>query len=312
MPSISNLRERLTLRYGERLGDVSLILANAGTSVLLLGAILLLGEPQPSVAVLDSVFEAAAAVVAFGLFVAAALLRGFLSAPFLLLGLWIFQLGRSFDFLDELVRFPTVYWSVLGDLFTLVGELLVALAGVRWVAEASQLMNTDPLTRLGNRRHHERRLAELLRQAGRERSPLAVIAVDLDHFKSVNDRYGHGVGDVVLQHVAGVLVEASREGDVVSRVGGEEFEVLLPSSDAETAAAVAERIRSRLEATPPPGLPVLTASLGVALGVDEDSPASVRDRADRAVYAAKAAGRNCVRIAPPPAPRARPRAARAH
>ncbi len=158
----------------------------------------------------------------------------------------------------------------------------------------------DPLTGLHNRRHLDRTLSAALTAAS-ERAPVAVVMVDVDHFKSVNDRFGHAVGDRVLQAVAGVLTGAARPGDTVARLGGEEFVVVLPGAGQREAALRAEEIRRRcaaLVAESGSGPCSVTVSAGVAEGpADGADPAALLAAADRAVYAAKAAGRDCVVVA---------------
>jgi diguanylate cyclase (GGDEF)-like protein len=131
---------------------------------------------------------------------------------------------------------------------------------------------------------------------------VAIVLVDVDHFKRVNDSYGHETGDLVLQHVSAVLHEGARTVDVVARLGGEEFVLLLPSTPVEGARDVAERLRTLLESKPAAlndGTALaVTASFGVAA---YPAPVAQRDRlvpaADAALYAAKRDGRNCVRLA---------------
>jgi two-component system chemotaxis response regulator CheY len=175
----------------------------------------------------------------------------------------------------------------------------------------------DTLTGLFNRRAiHDRALAELNRVArGTASSPLSVILLDVDRFKTINDTYGHEAGDRTLQLVAELLAQQLRSYDVLGRWGGEEFLMLLPGASAEEAAAAAERIRAALAQTelPVPGATVLlSASLGVATleteagplvpGVAEASEAWLDQlvrAADRALYQSKNAGRNRVSVATP-------------
>ena len=127
---------------------------------------------------------------------------------------------------------------------------------------------------------------------------------DLDHFKALNDRLGHAAGDAALQHAAKTVMSSSREGDTTARVGGEEFCVVLPYTDAVGAALMAERMRATLESSSFAwgGEAVrLTGSFGVATAEPADStPAPLLARADHAMYAAKSSGRNCIATAKPP------------
>jgi diguanylate cyclase (GGDEF)-like protein len=150
--------------------------------------------------------------------------------------------------------------------------------------------NTDALTGLLNRRGIEPEL-ERLRAAGR----LAIVMVDLDHFKRYNDRHGHLVGDEALRRVARVLATAAREGDRVARFGGEEFTVALAGADAPAARAYAERVMTALRDEPVAAELRLTVSVGVAtLGADGTTVDALLRRADEALYRAKASGRDRV------------------
>ncbi|AMG56730.1 diguanylate cyclase [Pantoea vagans] len=154
---------------------------------------------------------------------------------------------------------------------------------------------TDPLTGLCNRRG----FSALAAQADSEHEH-CVIAIDIDHFKKINDWYGHDAGDAVLVSLAALLRQACRTGDIVSRFGGEEFILLLPDTTLADAARTAERIRETVFATTFPFAGTMTISAGVASRDDQsrDREALLR-RADEALYEAKAAGRNTVIIAGP-------------
>jgi len=163
--------------------------------------------------------------------------------------------------------------------------------------ELTRLAATDPLTGVANRRRLMERAEEEFRRARRLGEPLAVLQVDLDHFKLINDSWGPATGDRALKAVAAALVGSIRDMDVVGRLGGEEFALLLPAIPPAAAHEVAERVRQtieRLEFLSDGGQPIaLTASVGVASVIESDR--SVDDlfaRADEAMYAAKRAGRN--------------------
>ena len=165
--------------------------------------------------------------------------------------------------------------------------------------------NTDYLTGVANRRGLMERLQlEFNRLQQQPTRRCAVLAADLDHFKRINDQWGHAAGDAVLQHVAQLMRQLTRQRDLVARSGGEEFTLLLPEVDADEALALAERLRQHLQATPllHQGQPLpVTLSLGVSLMSATDAAAEVALlRADQALYQAKAGGRNQVQLAPAP------------
>jgi len=189
----------------------------------------------------------------------------------------------------------------------LEGENLDLLMQNRTLSEISA---RDSLTGLYNRWYVMEKIDSEMNRALRHGSPMSVLMLDLDHFKKVNDSFGHGVGDEVLKVVGQVLRESCRVYDVAGRYGGEEFCVVLPETRVGNTKMVAERIRSRLASTE---LPVgsssitVTASIGVA-GMDSVSDegvvsaAALLDRADRALYSAKHHGRNRVELWLPEVP----------
>ncbi|GGK23492.1 GGDEF domain-containing protein [Salinarimonas ramus] len=178
--------------------------------------------------------------------------------------------------------------------------------------ELRRLSHTDELTQTLNRRGFDAAMRREIALAGRYQRPFSLIAVDIDHFKRINDVHGHAAGDRVLTAVAELLRAAVRaDADVIGRIGGEEFVLLLPSTRKEGAMALAERIRERLasEIFEVAGERIgVSASFGVAeaeIGAEEDD---VMRAADAALYAAKRSGRNRVCLARPPAEVVRPRA----
>ncbi|HNQ05499.1 MAG TPA: diguanylate cyclase [Thiobacillaceae bacterium] len=196
--------------------------------------------------------------------------------------------------------------ALLGLLIS--GLMLVGVLGLRALftnmrrqeRELVHLATIDGLTHASNRRHAlQLARAELVRQR-RTGRPLAVLILDLDHFKKINDGYGHAVGDAVLAAVAAACMAGLRGMDVFGRLGGEEFVIVLPETDAAQALASAERLRTRvaaLEVAAGDHVARVTVSIGVALGTgrqtDPDSAlAELLRRADTALYAAKAAGRD--------------------
>ncbi len=183
-----------------------------------------------------------------------------------------------------------------------IKELTLALEQKRReLEEANQQLlmvsQTDGLTRLSNRRHLEERLSEMYEHATRLNEPLACVMCDLDKFKSVNDTYGHQVGDTVLKQLADILREQAREIDRVGRYGGEEFMLLLPGASIEDAAHFADRLRKAVEAhtfTFEGGSLQRTISLGVSSWPHPDvrTADSLVKAADDALYVAKETGRN--------------------
>jgi two-component system cell cycle response regulator len=157
---------------------------------------------------------------------------------------------------------------------------------------------TDPLTGLYNRRFLDAHLGTVLRQMQEQGKPVSVVVVDIDHFKDVNDSYGHDAGDEVLRSIAQRVLGNIRSFDMAARMGGEEFVVVMPDTPQEDALAAAERLRARIAETPIAtvgGRVVqVTASLGVAASYRGDTGAALLKRADQALYAAKRDGRNRV------------------
>jgi two-component system, cell cycle response regulator len=154
---------------------------------------------------------------------------------------------------------------------------------------------TDPLTRVGNRRLLEQALASETSRFERTGEALSAFIADLDHFKRVNDTYGHEAGDNVLAGFGGLLRGSTRATDIVVRFGGEEFVVLMPDTNLEKAASVAERIREALAGCQlEPLTHAVTASFGVAEMVPGEQGSAMLRRADNALYEAKRAGRNRV------------------
>lgn len=182
-------------------------------------------------------------------------------------------------------------------------QMALAIDRAEWHRKATQfqlLSITDPLTGLVNRRYLEERLTEELERSKRHRFNMSFLMLDIDDFKSYNDRHGHPAGDLALEMTAQCLKTALRQEDVAARYGGEEFSVLLPQTGQAEARVIAERIRRRIERThfphgksQPHG--AVTVSIGISsFGVELDTPATIIDAADKALYVAKAKGKNCI------------------
>ncbi len=171
-----------------------------------------------------------------------------------------------------------------------------AIQNAYYVDRVRQLAYIDGLTGVFNRRFFEVRIVEEIERAARYSGAMAVLMVDIDHFKKLNDEFGHLLGDEVLKQVSALFVQHIRKIDVVCRYGGEEFAILLPETTGENAVAVSEKLRRDVETFHFPGVPrPVTISIGVA---DYPEHGSNRDElvraADSALYAAKQAGRNRV------------------
>ena len=192
----------------------------------------------------------------------------------------------------------------------LLNTALLAMVVLRLVRRLQFQSDHDMLTGLLGRRPMERLIRAEAARCRRSGTPYALLSIDIDHFKRINDRYGHAAGDLVLARVARALHDAARAEDSVARMGGEEFCVLLPGADPAGARMAAERLRQQVRglvhADADPPLQV-TVSIGVAAveGTDEPLPGLLR-RLDRALYAAKAAGRDRVWLASPAADEAAP------
>jgi len=182
-----------------------------------------------------------------------------------------------------------------------VSDLKQSLASERDKSDRlSKLAVTDWLTNLHNHSYSRRCLEAALVQANSDGSSLCVIMADLDHFKEINDAYGHLVGDEVLQIAAGRMISAARSDDEICRYGGEEFLFILRNTDIVEGDEVAERVRTRInsDAVHSGDQRIkLTLSLGLAEASNDDTVNSLIERADKALYAAKRAGRDCARVA---------------
>ena len=168
-------------------------------------------------------------------------------------------------------------------------------------AELRRIATTDVLTGLWNRRHLLERLEAETGRSHRNGRPLCVAILDVDHFKRVNDLHGHPAGDEVLRVLARLVRDAVRLSDVVARMGGEEFAILMPETDQGQARLVCERVREIVARKPirlPSGVALtVTLSTGIAVMAGEEGSDRLISRADAALYDAKAEGRNCVKLA---------------
>jgi diguanylate cyclase (GGDEF)-like protein len=189
-------------------------------------------------------------------------------------------------------------------------QAAIAIRHAQLFAAQEENALTDELTKLPNRRALAQRFLQEMQRARRHRNAIAFLMIDIDHFKGVNDTYGHLNGDAVLAELAQILVTGARESDVCARYGGEEFALILHETTEPGARILAERLRAKVAAATFPGGQKLTISVGVAA---TDEPAlftQLMDRADQALYAAKQGGRNQVRVADMKGPAPKPHAPR--
>ncbi|KKM76639.1 hypothetical protein LCGC14_1378160, partial [marine sediment metagenome] len=172
-------------------------------------------------------------------------------------------------------------------------ELQVTLRELEEKNRALEQINMeDPLTKIKNRRYFDKKLVMDLRRSRREQTPLSIIMLDIDHFKSINDTYGHLIGDDVLSMVAKVLAESIRRNDTLVRWGGEEFVLIAINVDDKTLFDLAEKLRYQIEKNTYGFVDKVTISIGATLFRTDDTKDDLLSRADQALYEAKGQGRN--------------------
>jgi diguanylate cyclase (GGDEF)-like protein/PAS domain S-box-containing protein len=198
-----------------------------------------------------------------------------------------------------------VYHEVKQPLYNQKG-ILIGLIGIstdvtveyHLRSKLEQQANTDPLTGLFNRRSFTSFCEHEFLRANRYFQPFSLMIIDIDLFKAVNDTYGHLVGDEVIKRVANICHKQIREADVLARIGGEEFAILLPDTDIDSAYILAERLRDAQQQYDEPLAPPITISIGVATIHPQDKTfLELFKRADKALYSSKNSGRNSVNIA---------------
>jgi len=217
--------------------------------------------------------------------------------------------GAPYDIEHRIVVNGDIRWvREMAELVTSAdGELISALGTVQDISdvkamelELRHLATTDILTGLPNRRHFLERMEQELARFHRFGKPVALLMLDIDHFKQINDRHGHAVGDAVLQHFATLARGTLRKIDLIGRLGGEEFAALLPGTELDGARLYAERLRQEMETHPCPSAAqeiAFTVSIGLTLFDRNDSTTDLPlARADTALYCAKHNGRNRVEI----------------
>ena len=195
---------------------------------------------------------------------------------------------------NEIESLSDALLSANQDLNNLIRELNVKNKELKRAnAKIIEISRTDPLTGLANRRYFAERLKETMSLSTRNSKPLSLIMTDIDHFKKVNDTFGHDIGDTVLKGYAELMIKGSRKEDLVVRFGGEEFIILLPLTSIQEAFTIAERIRISLSKTDLiGGNNFITASYGISQLIENEKSKHFIKRADDALYMAKNSGRN--------------------
>ena len=230
----------------------------------------------------------------------------------------------GFYFGAKLSLFPSAIAEVLGNPYLLIipklanvaaGSVVMILLLRRWlpnalgerrradqaIGELKEIAALDGMTGLLNKSHFEANATVELERSRRYKRPLSLVLADIDVFKSINDRFGHDVGDRVIMQIATALQDQKRASDMVARIGGEEFALLLPETELEGACAVAERLRqviSRQVLALPDANLAVTISVGVCQAQTDGTLKQLLKQADVALYAAKRDGRNRVRTYP--------------
>ncbi|MGH2726142.1 MAG: GGDEF domain-containing protein, partial [Actinomycetota bacterium] len=186
--------------------------------------------------------------------------------------------------------------SLIVTTLVVARQITTLKENLRLLHELHALASTDSLTGLGSRRHFYEMAEREFYLSRRSGHPLAAMMIDIDHFKTINDTFGHAAGDAVLQGVARQCMESLRAGDLIGRYGGDEIAIVLPNSTLDAAMATAGRIREKEVAMETPAGPVrATLSIGVSAGDVCSDLAELLARADLALYEAKQAGRNTTR-----------------
>lgn len=155
-----------------------------------------------------------------------------------------------------------------------------------------EISNTDKLTGIPNRRFFQEKLEEQIECYRKEQKTFSLLIIDIDHFKKVNDTYGHQIGDIVLVKLANILKNQARPEDIPARFGGEEFTIILPNTDVEEAIAIAQNIIQKVELAEWKETGSLTISIGAATFTKKDTEESIVKNADQALYSSKETGRN--------------------
>jgi diguanylate cyclase len=227
--------------------------------------------------------------------------RRFVSEDVEIIDCILVEMGKRIDYELELrsakKQIEEAYWKkdqALAELKQIHLEIEQKQAELMEMnAVLVELSFTDKLTGLKNRRYLQEKLEEQIAEYHRGRVPFSLCILDIDHFKKVNDTYGHQMGDYVLEKLASILKSQSRKEDIVARYGGEEFILLLPNIDTLESRSIAENLRQFI-ASPTWEIDRITVSIGIATFAATDTDVTLLEKADQALYASKEQGRNRV------------------
>lgn len=246
-----------------------------------------------------------AALPLYGIFISNKLLK---EEPYVFIplfsGLSLLSISTITDTLDELFDEPVIENIIFEQLCEVIGLFLIIFSLTRWLkfmhtlnSKLYELAHTDDLTDIANRRHFIATLDNEIARAKRYSNTLSIITIDIDHFKVINDTYGHDMGDKILQNVCKVFKTQVRQSDLLARTGGEEFAILLINTDIRKANIVAEHCRHALISDEHLKTFQITASFGVAQFSENQTIEDLLKKADTALYQAKTNGRNTVVLA---------------
>lgn len=224
---------------------------------------------------------------------------------YLTIGVTLFVFYHVSDMMDEIVIYPLYLQYFADDVSHLFALIFILIGIFHWVKhnnrmllELQKLATIDGLTGVYNRQQIDAILEDMCESASRYDKDLSVVILDIDHFKEVNDQYGHATGDEVLKKMSNMLCKEVRVTDRFGRYGGEEFLLLLPETTLEGARTAAEKLRFALNNFDFGSTPRVTASFGVASYRKGEDLADLVHRADIGLYKSKESGRNCVTVSP--------------
>ena len=295
---INDLKDSLYFyNMGKTRNSVFIVVLNLCLMVLATISVCVFGELQLNADVFDLVIEASSVIVHFMIFAMIALIRLRKQLKiWILSGSLLMQLGLYLNIIDEFVFVSTKGWEIWGDSLFLIGTLFLAYGIALWINHTYKASTLDGLTGAYNRRFFESMLRHFLDKPSKQKTHGCMVFFDLDDFKKINDKWGHVIGDEVLKRVTETVKLQLRDGDVVCRSGGEEFEVFLPGSSIVQAKMVAGRLLDSFHMLEKFELPLVTASFGVTEIKQNDTVEDIRKRSDEAMYNAKHTGKARVRV----------------